>query len=228
MPTVTIASTWSRPPSGCAKAVNEAVPVADAGMRQGGGRHERDGGGERAGQTTVHGGFLLRGVRASSKNCISSTQMPGKSALQQRSCRAVRFPWPGPVVERLADFILLLTNYFPIGIWIIPAHDGVSGTVHDGAGSSRLRLVTAVRSTEPLAGHWYKEKSKDPFSSLAADARESCSKACRAGWRSELRWHVSSGRNESGPSAWRQCRGILPRVSRDGSNFTGMYRTSAQ
>ena len=50
------------------KALHETVRVADAGMRQGGGRDEREGGGERADQTTVHGGFLpLQGKNIETK-----------------------------------------------------------------------------------------------------------------------------------------------------------------
>jgi hypothetical protein len=78
------------------KAVNEAMRVADPGMRQGGGRHERDGGGECADQTTVHGGFLpLQG-----KNIETKLHIKRANARQERAaaaplpCRAIRRPGP--------------------------------------------------------------------------------------------------------------------------------------
>ena len=51
------------------EALHEAVHVADAAMRQGGGRDEREGGGDRS-KTTAHGGFLSARRRIE-KNCIS-------------------------------------------------------------------------------------------------------------------------------------------------------------
>ena len=63
------------------EAVHKTVRVADAGMRQGGGRDEREGGGERADQTMVHGGFLpLQG-----KNIETKLHIKHANARQERA-----------------------------------------------------------------------------------------------------------------------------------------------